>query len=92
VAGGAKLLTPDPICIEATPIIVRFAWDTPDLVSSIEIGRRKLTESQIEEFAAADGFAISHQPGTARSRMGHFWHKANGYGDIIGTWFRWEPR
>lgn len=87
-----KLLTPDPVCTEVIPILIRFAWDTPEMISAIEIGPRKLTESQIEDFAAADGFAINYPDGTARSRMGHFWHKTHGRDDFFGLLIRWEPR
>lgn len=87
-----KILTPDPICIAITPILIGFDRDHSELISAIQVGERWLSDAEIEQFAIGDGFGINWPEGTARWRMGQYWARQTDMLDaFLGLWIQWAP-
>lgn len=98
-----KLVADDPICISVQPISIAVSRLLDDLIASISIDGMVLTQSEIETFAAADGFApfdyglwrgmsvgrADHRHASARSNMGDFWLANHGDGRFDGVLIKW---
>ena len=82
-----KLVDPDPICIDLRQIVIAHGAGQPLL---IELEGRFLRESEIEEFAIADGFGGSVSDGLAAQRMADFWLKTHGPRCFGGVVIRWR--
>lgn len=88
----AKILTPDPVCLDVRPISIGLGG--PQLISDMEVDGCRLNDDDIEAFAIADGFgAHSFADGHARLRMGLFWYEHHPLlARFDGYVIRWEPR
>lgn len=86
-----KILTPDPICLDARHIAIEFDLAGSNWITSIEIDGIGLDDDEIEAFALADGFE-GKGLFTARQRMGAFWRLHHGGQSFEGVVIRWEPR
>lgn len=88
-----KILTPDPVCIAVTPILIGFEREHPELISAIQIDETWLSDAEIEDFAIRDGFGVNYPEGTARWRMGQYWARSQPMLEaFLGVWVRWEAR
>lgn len=81
-----KILLPDPTCVEVQEITLAF--DAGGGIVAIELDGRSLSVSEIERFAADDGFGAD---GSAARRMGEFWLREHGGHDFTGVVIRWDP-
>lgn len=87
-----KILSADPICSAVLPIRIDLNVRHPQVIEAIKIEGNWLTDSEIEDFATADGFGSSLADGFARRRMGEFWAKDYDWNGFMGVLIRWEPQ
>ena len=86
-----KLLDCDPVCVDLTDIEIVVTVQHPELIASIAVGGRSLSDDEIEQFAIADGFQANFLR-TARAEMGDFWLRHHGQCRFRGVVIKWVPQ
>jgi len=86
-----KLLNVDPICRDVRDIMIGLNSRHPLLIEAISIDGMALDDSEIEDFAVADGFGGALAEGFARRRMGEFWVRHHEWNRFQGVVLRWTP-
>jgi hypothetical protein len=92
-----KILTPDPVCVRVSPILIVTSSLIEGGIASITIGGWPQWRGEIEDFASADGFSPALAGGapkmtgrTARENMGAFWLAEHGEGRFEGVLIEWS--
>jgi hypothetical protein len=93
-----KIINPDPLCSNVSPIVIETSDANDRFITSIEVGGIRFNSDDMEEFARADGFAPEHinavaldlDGKSALENMGAFWKANHAAGCFVGVVIYWQ--